>query len=164
MKTVLLCVSGSIAAYKAAEIASQLVKAGYNVDTIENYIAISKIIDNKLDGRWRIEYDDSHEPVINRSSQAKPIVCLCCETFQAEIVNTTFEAAMVIGVPRGTIQFNLTSAARVNMLNGFHYWYEDDEDWIRRVPKFTKDDILKSRERAKKLALINFNNFRKITA
>ena len=71
---------------------------------------------------------------------------------------------MVIGVPRGTIQFNLTSAARVNMLNGFHYWYEDDEDWIRRVPKFTKDDILKSRERAKKLALINFNNFRKMTA
>jgi hypothetical protein len=49
-------------------------------------------------------------------------------------------------------------------LNGFHYWYEDDEDWIRRVPKFTKDDILKSRERAKKLALINFNNFRKMTA
>ena len=34
MKNILLCVTGSIAAYKAAEIANQLTKDGYNVETI----------------------------------------------------------------------------------------------------------------------------------
>ncbi|MDD2190295.1 MAG: flavoprotein [Eubacteriales bacterium] len=34
MKNVLLCVTGSIAVYKAAELANRLTKAGYNVDTV----------------------------------------------------------------------------------------------------------------------------------
>lgn len=34
MKNILLCVTGSIAAYKAAEIANRLTKDGYNVETI----------------------------------------------------------------------------------------------------------------------------------
>ncbi len=34
MKNILLCVTGSIAAYKAAELANRLVKDGYNVDVI----------------------------------------------------------------------------------------------------------------------------------
>lgn len=34
MKNILLCVTGSIAAYKAAELASRFVKDGYNVDVI----------------------------------------------------------------------------------------------------------------------------------
>ena len=34
MKNILLCVTGSIAAYKAAEIANILTKGGYNVETI----------------------------------------------------------------------------------------------------------------------------------
>jgi phosphopantothenoylcysteine decarboxylase/phosphopantothenoylcysteine decarboxylase/phosphopantothenate--cysteine ligase len=34
MKNILLCVTGSIAAYKAAEIANRFVKDGYNVDVI----------------------------------------------------------------------------------------------------------------------------------
>lgn len=158
----LIDLSGEVTICKSIADISKIVE--YNIDTVENFIAISKVIDNRLDGRWRIEYDNSHEPIINRSTQAQPIVCLCCETFQAEIVDTTFEAAMVMGVPRGTIQFNLTKSVRVNMLNGYHYWYENDEDWIRRVPKFTIDDVFKSRERAKKLALRTFQNFRKMTA
>lgn len=34
MKNILLCVAGSIAAYKAAELASRFIKEGYNVDVI----------------------------------------------------------------------------------------------------------------------------------
>ena len=34
MKNILLCVTGSIAAYKAAEIANRLVKDGYHVDVV----------------------------------------------------------------------------------------------------------------------------------
>ena len=34
MKNILLCVTGSIAAYKAAELANRLVKDGFNVDVI----------------------------------------------------------------------------------------------------------------------------------
>lgn len=34
MKNILLCVTGSVAAYKSAELANRLVKEGYNVDVI----------------------------------------------------------------------------------------------------------------------------------
>jgi phosphopantothenoylcysteine decarboxylase/phosphopantothenoylcysteine decarboxylase/phosphopantothenate--cysteine ligase len=43
MKNILLCVTGSIAAYKAAELASRFVKDGYNVDVVMTESAVRLI-------------------------------------------------------------------------------------------------------------------------
>lgn len=134
---------------------------GYTNDSIEVYIAIKDTINKRLDGKWTIEYDDTHTPLINRQSQARRVVCMDCSTYMFEVVDTLFEASMVIGMPRGTIQFNLSTSVRVNMLNGFHYWYEDDPNWILRAPKVTEQDIIKSKERAQRLALRTFSNLKK---